>query len=70
VAGQRPAPAEGPEERGMTHLGSRHVERAHLALELLGVVDEREEVRERDELTVVEPPAHEARVVVAPLLAV
>jgi len=54
----------------MTHLGSRHVERAHLALELLGVVDEREEVRERDELTVVEPPAHEARVVVAPLLAV
>jgi hypothetical protein len=70
VTGQRPAPAEGPEEGRVANLGGGHVERAHLALELLGIVDEREQVRERDQLAIVEPPAHEARVVVAPLLAV
>src|SRR5262249_19184279 len=69
VAGEGPAPAERAEEGRVAHLRGGNVERAHFVLELLGVVDEREQVGERDQLTVVEPPADEAGVVVAPLLA-
>ena len=67
---QRPAPAEAPEHGGMAHLGGGHVERSQLGLEHLGIVDQGQQVGERDELAVVEAAAHEARVVVAPLLAV
>jgi len=54
----------------MAHLRCGDVERAHLPLELLGIVDQREQIGEGNELAVVEPPADEARVVVATLLAV
>jgi hypothetical protein len=50
--------------------GRRHVQRAHLLLELLRIVDERQQVGERNELAVVETPTHEARVVVATLLTI
>ena len=70
MAHQRPAPPDRSEECGMAHLRCGDVERAHLPLELLGIVDQREQIGEGNELAVVEPPADEARVVVAPLLAV
>jgi hypothetical protein len=70
VAGQRTASAERTEEAGMADFGRRHVQRAHLLFELLWILDERQEIGERDEMAVVEPPAHEARVVVAMLLTV
>jgi hypothetical protein len=46
------------------------IQRVHLCLELLRVVDQRQQVRERNQLAVVEEPAHEARVVVPALLPV
>src|SRR5207247_9374472 len=64
------APAERTEHRRVPDLGRRHVERAQLGRELLRIVDQRKQIGERDQLTVVEQPAHEARVVVTPLLAV
>ena len=67
---QGPAPAEAPEHGGMAHLGGGHVERSQLGLEHLGIVDQGQQVGEWDELAIVEAAAHEARVVVAPLLAV
>ena len=70
LAGERLAAPERAEDGGMPDLGGRDVERLHLALELFRMVDERQQVGERDQTTVVEPPAHEARIVVAALLPV
>ena len=64
------APSERTEDGRMPDLGGGDVERLQLGAELLGVVDERQEIGQRDELAVVEPAAHEARVVVTALLAV
>ena len=58
---QGPAPAEAPEHDGMAHVGGGHVERSQLRLEHLGIVDQRQQAGERDELAVVEAAAHEAR---------
>ena len=60
----------GPKTAGWRTLPAGHVERPQLALELLRVVHVGQQVGDRDELAVVEPAADEARVVVAPLLAV
>ncbi len=70
VHAERTAPSQRTEDGRMPDLGGGDVERLQLGAELLGVVDERQEIGERDELAVVEPAAHEARVVVTALLAV
>ena len=70
VNGERQAPPERPVDHRMAHLRGRYVEGAEFLLELGRVVDHRGEVAERDQLAVVEAPAHEAGVVVAALLAV
>jgi hypothetical protein len=66
----RTAPAERTEDRRVPDLARRYVQRAHLRFELLGVIDQRQEIGQRDQLAVVEPAADEARVVVASLLAI
>ena len=65
-----PRAAERAEHGRMAYLGGRHVERLHLGLELRRIVHQRQEIGQRDEPAVVEAAAHEAGVVVAPLLAV
>ena len=70
VHAERTAPSERAEDGRMPDLRGRDVERLQLGAELLGVVDQRQQIGERNELAVVQAAAHEARVVVAPLLAV
>ena len=70
VRRDRPAAGQLPEHRGVTDLRRGDVERAELLLQLGRVVDERQEVGQRDQTAVVEAPADEVRVRVAALLAV
>ena len=64
------AASEPPEHRGMPHLTCRDIECAQFALERLGVVDQGQQIGERDQLAIVEPTGDEAGVTVASLLAI
>ena len=63
----RPEPAE---HGRVAYVARRHVQRAQFLLEVFGIVDQRQQVGERNELAVVQPAADEAGVAVAALLAV
>lgn len=54
----------------MAHFPRGDIERPKLLLELRGVLHEREQVGQGDELAVVQQPAHETRVAVTALFAV
>ena len=54
----------------MPHLTCRDIECAQFALERLGVVDQGQQIGERDQLAIVEPAGDEAGVTVASLLAI
>ena len=58
------------EDGGMPDRLGRNVERPQLARELVGMLDVGQQVDDRDELAVLKPAADEARVAVAPLLAI
>ena len=70
VHGQRAAPAQRAEHRGMSHLAGRHVQGAQFALEFFRVVHVGQQVGDRNQLAVVQQAADEAGVVVAALFAV
>ena len=53
------------EDRGVAHLAGGHVQSAQFALELLRVLHVRQQVRNGDELAVLQPACDEARVVIA-----
>src|SRR2546421_654545 len=70
VARQRTTAPQRAEDRRMPHLGGGHVQGRQLVAEFFRIVDQWQQVRQRDELAVVETTTHEARVVVPALLAV
>lgn len=70
VHGERPMPPQRAEHGGMPHLTRGHIERPELALELLWIADIWQEIRDRDQLAVLQQAADEAGIVIAPLLVV
>ena len=70
VHGEGAASPERPEDGRVPDLGGGDIQGLHLRGELLRVIDQGQQVGQRDELAVVEARPHEARIIVAPLLAV
>ncbi len=69
--GDQRARAGKPAENGrVADFAGRDVERAQFSLEFLGMIDERQQVDERNELAIVQAAGNEARIAVSPLLSV
>ena len=70
VRDQRARSRQRAEHGGVAHVGGGNVQRAQLGLELFRVIDQRQQIGQRDQLAVVQTAGDKAGVAVAPLLAV